>query len=68
LKLSSFAALDFAESGYKASLICDLLPDISKQELMDLFLKETKTLNSLHLPLPKRLYEKILSIVKIDTQ
>ena len=66
LKLSSFAALDFAGMGYKAELYIDFLPNTSSNELLNLFTKETKTFNQIQLGLPKRLWELLLQTLNLD--
>jgi predicted Rossmann fold flavoprotein len=66
LKLSSFAALEFEKAGYKASLLLDMLPDISEKDLLDYFMHEKQTLNQIHCGLPKRLWELVISSLKLD--
>lgn len=66
LKLSSFAALDFKACDYKTELELDMLPDQDEKDLFDFFMKETKTLNQIHLGLPKRLWESLLNHLKLD--
>lgn len=66
LKLSSFGAVDFHNENYKGDLFIDFLPKYSHQELQSLFLKETKSLNQIHLGLPKRLWELLILHLKLD--
>lgn len=66
LKLSSFAAREFSETDYKAMICCDFMPEMSRQELEETLMTETKTLNQLQLPLPKRLYESLILLSGLD--
>jgi predicted Rossmann fold flavoprotein len=66
LKLSSFGALEFNKEGYKGEITLDLLPKTSFQDLEMFFKEETKTLNQIHLGLPKRLWELLILNLKLD--
>lgn len=66
LKLSSFGALDFNNSDYKGDIFLDFLPQVSFKDLEVFFKEETKTLNQIHLGLPKRLWDLIILYLKLD--
>jgi predicted Rossmann fold flavoprotein len=66
LKLSSFAARDFSETSYEATIFIDFLPKHSEQMILDELHIQGPTLNQVHLGLPKRLWEHLLTQHGID--
>lgn len=66
LKLSSFAANEFHLQNYKGEVFIDFLPQIKQSDLERFFYEETKTLNQIHLGLPKRLWDLLLTCHELD--
>lgn len=63
LKLSAFAARELFQVGYKATLLLDLLPDLSYEETLDLLSRQDSgkqvSNSKLFSALPKRLWQRL---------
>lgn len=75
LRLSAWAARELFESGYKADLTINFLPDYSLIEVRDLFTKwkkqnPKKTIGSIpsFIPFPKRYWENLLNVLSIPKE